>query len=123
MAKPSLAGLSGDEYKKAKAEYMREYRKENPEAFRKIDIKKKFGLSWETYSELVEKQGNCCAICKQPETKLDYRTKKVLNLSVYHCHDTWKIRGLLCADCNRALGMFQDNPEILQNAIMYLKEN
>lgn len=122
MNKPSLAGLSGDEYKKAKAAYMRMYRKENPEAFRKIDIKKKFGLTWEHYTELLKKQNNVCAICKQPETKLDYRSKKVLNLSVDHCHTTGKVRGLLCADCNRALGMFQDNTEILKNAIIYLGE-
>ena len=121
MAKTSLAGLNGRELKIAKAAYMREYRKEQPDRFRAIDIKKKFGLTWEEYQLLLEKQQNVCAICKQPETKLDYRTNRLINLSVDHCHETDRIRGLLCMDCNRALGMFQDNVDILSAAIQYLQ--
>jgi len=46
-----------------------------------------------------------------------HKTKLVVD----HCHSTGKIRGLLCHNCNRALGLMQDNVETLQNAIDYLK--
>ena len=42
-------------------------------------------------------------------------------LNVDHCHETGKIRGLLCHNCNRALGLFKDNVEFLERAILYLK--
>ena len=107
--------------KESWAKYMREYRKKNPEIMRRIDLKKNYGLTLEEYEKYLVAQNYSCAICKQPETKLDWKTKRLLPLAVDHCHTTEKIRGLLCADCNRALGMFQDNQEILQNAIEYLK--
>jgi hypothetical protein len=104
------------------AKYMREYRKARPDVMRKIDIKKKFGLEYDEYLKLLESQNNICAICKQPETKLDYRTGNVLNLSIDHCHASGKIRGLLCMDCNRAIGMLNDDVSILESAISYLKK-
>ena len=101
---------------------MRAYRKRRPEVFRKIDIKKKFNLDWDVYQEMLKVSNGLCEICKQPETKLDYRTKNILNLSVDHDHDTKQIRGLLCMDCNRAIGMLQDSPEMLMSAFVYLQK-
>ena len=106
--------------KESWAKYMREYRKKNPEIMRKIDLKKNYGLSWDQYTQLLLKQNSVCAICHKPETKLDWQTNRQLPLSVDHCHTSGKVRGLLCADCNRALGMFQDSPEILSNAVLYV---
>jgi len=102
------------------AEYMRNYRKARPDVMRKIDLKKNFGITPEDYENMLTSQNGVCAICKQPETKLDYRSKKLLPLSVDHCHSTNKIRGLLCADCNRAIGMLHDDVTILESAIKYL---
>ena len=42
--------------------------------------------------------------------------------AIDHCHDTGKIRGVLCNECNRGLGLLKDNKEILSNAIKYLDE-
>lgn len=42
-------------------------------------------------------------------------------LVVDHCHDTGIVRGLLCHNCNRALGLFKDKIEVLKNAIKYLE--
>ena len=55
------------------------------------------------------------AICKQCG-------KKEGSLSVDHCHDTGGIRGLLCNQCNRALGMFRDSQDLLYKAYKYIKE-
>jgi len=74
----------------------------------------KFGITEEDYKKLFDKQKGCCAICG-----VDY-TASTRNLDVDHCHDTNIVRGLLCNNCNRGLGHFQDDPEILQKAVLYL---
>ncbi len=53
-----------------------------------------------------------CAICKKTDEKS----------AVDHCHQTGKIRGVLCMSCNLALGFFKDDIETMQKAINYLKE-
>jgi hypothetical protein len=73
---------------------------------------KRYGLTLEQYQSLVEKQGGRCAICKRVLEKI---------LVVDHCHETGRVRGLLCDRCNAGLGMFVDNPLILKSAIEYLK--
>lgn len=81
-------------------------------------IKREFNLDSESYLNLLKNQDNKCAICKQEE-----KSRRVKNLSVDHDHDTNIVRGLLCSNCNRALGLFGDNLEILKNAINYLNKN
>jgi len=74
------------------------------------------------YAIMLEKQGGVCAICKQPETFMHPKAKRVARLAVDHCHDTGKVRGLLCAKCNRGLGYFRHNVAYLRNAEEYLNE-
>lgn len=100
--------------------YMREFRIKNPDACKRSDLKKKYGISFEYWNELKQKQNNTCAICKQPELSLDHRTKQVRNLAVDHNHDTGQVRGLLCKRCNTAIGLFEDNVDLLAKAISYL---
>lgn len=57
-----------------------------------------------------------CDICGKPN-------KNSKQVCIDHCHDTGKVRGTLCDDCNTALGKFKDNVELLQKAIQYLKEH
>ena len=106
--------------KEAWAEYMRDYRKKNPEIIKRSDLKKMHGISLEFYYKLLDKQANVCALCKRRETKLDPRSGLPFALAVDHCHDTLKVRGLLCMKCNRGLGLFEDNPKTLKAAIEYL---
>ena len=61
-------------------------------------------------------QQNRCAICKVKQEELDY------DLVLDHDHVTGRIRGLLCHKCNTGIGLLQDDPDILQNAIDYLNE-
>lgn len=80
----------------------------------------RFKLLPEKYYEMLKIQNNVCAICKQPETQLKKNYNKIKMLSVDHCHQTGKVRGLLCGSCNTALGGFKDSIENLQSAIAYL---
>lgn len=40
-----------------------------------------------------------------------------------HDHESGKFRGYLCMNCNLGLGKFMDDPEILANAIKYLRQS
>lgn len=80
---------------------------------KKSVLRVKYGLSWEEYQDMFERQNGVCAICE--------KTEEGRMLSVDHKHDeTGKVRGLLCGSCNRALGLFKDDPELLQRAKEYV---
>jgi hypothetical protein len=59
--------------------------------------------------------GECCQICGTPQAEL------VGCLCRDHCHGCGEHRGLVCNDCNLALGRFKDSPENLQRALEYLQ--
>ena len=68
-------------------------------------------------------QGGCCPICstKLVNIEIDGEVKNKGNTAcVDHCHETGKVRGILCAKCNKALGLFNDNLISLQNAFNYI---
>ena len=75
-----------------------------------------YGLSKDEYINLLHIQGGKCAICEQ-------ECKSRQRLAVDHCHDTNKVRGLLCNRCNRALGLLLDDVELVSSALSYLKEH
>lgn len=97
-----------------------QYRQMTPEQIRErnraTSLMRHHGVTVEQYEELFEKQGGLCAICKQPET-----SSRRLHLSVDHCHDSLRVRGLLCSNCNSAMGLFNDDPGLLAAAIAYLQ--
>lgn len=83
---------------------------------RAIYLEKTYGITEEDYEVLLEKQFGLCAICGT-----DSQQRK-RTLHVDHCHETGAIRGLLCPDCNMALGLFKDKTYLMQNAIHYIEE-
>ncbi len=116
---PELKKVRNERYREKHKEKVlamtREWRKNNPEVVRKHNLKKYFGLTVQDYDDMYIGQGGCCAICGTHQSRLKLR------LAVDHCHDTGKIRGLLCGSCNTALGLLKDNPDVLYNAIKYLE--
>ena len=78
-------------------------------------LKRTYGLSKADFDVMLDKQNGKCAICKK-----EAPTHHKKRLNVDHCHKTGAIRGLLCDACNRGIGLFKDNPELLQKAISYL---
>ena len=103
------------ECSKAISKIKRETRPEEAKlSQRKAHLKHTFGITHEDYESLLKGQKGVCAICKQPSSKKQ--------LAVDHNHSTGEVRGLLCQSCNTALGLFKDNPSVLETAINYLNK-
>jgi hypothetical protein len=79
--------------------------------------------AYDNYSRMLEQQNNLCAVCYRSETAKDSRTGKVKRLSVDHDHTTGKVRGLLCAKHNKAVGLLDDSINLCYGLIKYLKGN
>lgn len=113
-------------------------RKENPEKHRewsKInrerqgqtrntkEVCRRLELDVSEYYKMLEAQNNLCKICGKEETRKSRTKGKVCQLAIDHCHETGKIRALLCHSCNVALGSFKDDIQLLKNAISYLERH
>ena len=98
----------------------RNYRNFNPEAGRNAKFKSKYGITLDIYREMLVVQNSLCAICHLPETEKDGKAGRIKLLSVDHSHKTGKVRGLLCASCNKGLGLFEDSEQMLRSAAAYL---
>ena len=71
---------------------------------------KKYGITVEQYTQMMEDQDGFCAICyAEPATHID------------HDHETGRVRGLLCGACNRGLGQFKEDADTVAFAAAYLK--
>jgi len=106
-----------------KKEYQKQWIAANPLKAKAYDLKKKFGITLEEYVEIYDKQDGRCDICGNEFASYAKNTTGIKTLAVDHCHDTNKIRGLLCGSCNIGIGMFKDNPDVLNRAIEYLKKH
>lgn len=81
---------------------------------------KKYGITLLEYKEMEIKQNFKCAICLRPPFGRNAINNR---FDIDHNHETGKVRGLLCSDCNTSLGKFEDSIERLQRAIAYLLNN
>lgn len=79
-----------------------------------------YGITSKDYWKMYNNQNGVCSICKEPGFSM-HKTVKLGTLVVDHCHATGSIRGLLCHNCNRALGLLKDRRDVLLNAVKYLK--
>lgn len=77
-------------------------------------LKRAYGITKQAYEQLLLTQGGLCAICRKPSASA---------LHVDHVHSTGKIRGLLCGNCNRAIGLFQDDIQAIKCAARYLESH
>lgn len=96
----------------------RDLRENNPEGY-KIHISqvarlRPYNLTQFQVNQIAELQNWCCCIC---ESDISDR------FHIDHNHQTGKVRGLLCIQCNFGLGHFRDSPILLERAITYLKEH
>jgi Recombination endonuclease VII len=83
-----------------------------------------FKLSIPDWERMFAAQNGVCLICRKPEVARDNNNAgKIRRLSIDHDHETGKVRGLLCAKHNSALGLFQDDPVLLRAAADYLEKS
>jgi hypothetical protein len=75
-------------------------------------LRNKYGLTLEQYDAMLLAQAGLCKICGNAEAH-----------HVDHCHQSGKVRGLLCINCNHGIGKFKDNPQLLRTAATYLEES
>ena len=94
----------------ANPEKVREYREKDSWTLAKRCSRR--GITPEQLVDRYERQEGCCAICKVEVA--------LMESAIDHNHETGKFRGVLCKQCNRALGMFKDSPIILRSALEYL---
>lgn len=91
------------------------------EKYWRANLCNSYNITVEEYSQMLLIQNGVCAICKLPETRI--MNGKVMSLCIDHNHKTNKVRGLLCAKCNSAIGNFFDDKNLLMSAFQYLSNN
>lgn len=74
-----------------------------------------YGITHAQYDNVLLSQNGCCAICDEP-------SKEGQLLCVDHNHDTGIVRGLLCKQCNFAIGLLKDSVSRLEKAKQYLNK-
>ena len=91
--------------------------RENPEGKIRYALQKKYGITLEEYDDILMAQDFSCGSCGIHHTG-DIGGQR---LAVDHDHYTGEIRGLLCMQCNTALGKLGDNLDGVMNLVKYLK--
>lgn len=78
---------------------------------------KEYGITLAEYEQMSAAQGHVCAACGGPPTGTS------LGLVVDHCHDTGRVRGLLCSKCNSALGLLDDDAAKVQGLLRFISQH
>lgn len=97
--------------------YLKYWSSKNKEKRRDQKYRTRYGTSIEAYNDMLRSQYGCCAICLSTAPKIGKY------FVIDHCHKTAKIRGLLCRNCNSAIGLLEENIKFLENSILYLKKH
>lgn len=98
-------------------------RKKSLESHRKNYYLKKFGIVYETYLFLLQRQDSKCAICGTAHQEKPEKKWGRARLAVDHNHATGIVRGLLCHPCNVSIGLMQESPQRLRDAADYLEKH
>lgn len=98
------------EFRAKQRERYERWRKNDPRGTQRLALKNLYGITLEQWDRMLIRQGGLCAICEKPTP----------DLHVDHCHDSGNVRALLCHKCNRGLGLFEDDADLLRAAARYL---
>lgn len=81
---------------------------------RNYKLKQRYGIDENIYRQMYYANNGCCYICDKPK---DYK-----KLHTDHSHTNNKVRGLLCGKCNMALGLLNDDINIIRKVETYLRK-
>ena len=98
----------------------REYREKNPDKIFERTIKRLYNITVDQYMSLLLKQEGQCAICKSEKSGNKIGEER-LHIDHVEINGQKIVRGLLCENCNTALGKFKDDSETLKAALEYLQ--
>jgi hypothetical protein len=131
--KPSASIKNGKTYlpkfravcKTCTQEHFKKWVSDHPERSKEIQksirLKETYGMSIEEHDAIMKSQDRRCAICGNEETT-KHNSGNIRALAVDHCHETGKIRGLLCNMCNLGIGKFKEDPTLLRAAADYIEK-
>ncbi len=112
---------NSNKYKKDKTKVLtanKRWADANPEKRRDIALRYSYGITLEDYDKMFAEQRGVCKICGADQKG----SAGQLRLAVDHCHNTGKVRGLLCVSCNTTLGKIETNPSLLNNIRDYMEK-
>jgi Recombination endonuclease VII len=119
---PAKGNKTGRDYicKDCKHKKHMAYLEKNKEQVKKYlryrNIARKYGLTEQEFTTLLDSQNGTCAICKATDGGK-------YGFAVDHNHDTGAVRGILCISCNTGLGRFGDSLPLLETAATYLRRH
>ena len=96
---------------------------------RRSHLRRRYGASLEDLERILDEQGGCCAICRQPwracvpAKRARYESTFFQHLCIDHDHRNGNVRGLLCNACNAAIGFFEEDVARLASAARYLRRH
>ena len=114
---PALASSYSYQCKTCTLKRVNTYNKKNRPHTRNKFLQRNYGITSDDYNSMLTEQKGVCAICGNGNSTKDNKP-----LHVDHCHDTGKVRGLLCQKCNTSIGLFNHDVDILQKAVVYLQK-
>lgn len=121
-----IKAANPEAYNKRQRQYVARYKSNHPDRVAQKDwayaLKSRFNISVERYFEMLEGQGGACAGCgTKPNGKrlaIDHDRKCCSgNKSCGDC-----VRGLLCGNCNTALGLLKENVQTISNLLEYMEK-
>jgi len=120
VANPERTRAQSRDYKRRNAAVLARrnaaYRRANPQRIAGYSMKHKHGLTMIEYEALLCQQGGVCKVCRQEAEPVGIKRR----LHIDHCHETGRIRGLLCHNCNVSLGLMKDDPARIRALADYL---
>lgn len=96
----------------------KEYYQKGKDRQRNLTLSRQYGISLDEYEEMLVRQSGACAICGSTDSGAAGKS-----FSVDHCHESGKVRSLLCRGCNIGVGHFKDDPELLEAAARYIRSH
>lgn len=106
------------DWRERNADAVKQYRSENRRKHYLQEVVRKYDVDPAWFDEQMQKQGGSCACCRR-----DFAWgKKQTTPHVDHCHESQKVRGILCNRCNTVLGLCQDDKNLLSALARYVSE-
>jgi hypothetical protein len=97
---------------KCRSKSKKKYWEEHREQIVEYKFKRKYGISLAKRDQMMIEQEFRCAACERT-------FNLAMRPSVDHCHNTSTIRGIICSNCNLALGLMKENPELIHKLAAY----